>query len=123
MEDEDSNSEVAKVLKKMRGLGDKFSGLVIPIHHYGKAASTGMRGGSVWRAGADVVLSVLCDRNDLTGEIDGPARACFGGAPHPRRWQGKSVAVEAAGYQRIQLTLGIPGRPKIDASENSGAIL
>jgi hypothetical protein len=71
MEDEDSNSEVAKAIKKMRDLGDRFGGLVIPIHHYGKTASTGLRGGSAWRAGADVVLSVLCDRNDLTGEISG----------------------------------------------------
>ena len=41
MEDEDSNSEVAKAIKKMRDLGDKFEGLVIPIHHYGKTATTG----------------------------------------------------------------------------------
>jgi hypothetical protein len=69
MEDEDSNSEVAKAIKKMRSLGAKFNGLVVPIHHYGKTAATGLRGGSAWRAGADVVLSVLCDRNELTGEV------------------------------------------------------
>jgi hypothetical protein len=69
MEDEDSNSEVAKAIKKMRVLGTKFGGLVVPIHHYGKTATTGLRGGSAWRAGADVVLSVLCDRNELTGEV------------------------------------------------------
>jgi hypothetical protein len=71
MEDEDSNSEVAKAIKKMRDLGDKFRGLVIPIHHYGKSATTGLRGGSAWRAGADVVLSVIADRKELTGEISG----------------------------------------------------
>jgi AAA domain len=69
MEDEDSNSEVAKAIKRMRVLSAKFNGLVVPIHHYGKAAATGLRGGSAWRAGADVVLSVLCDRNELTGEV------------------------------------------------------
>jgi AAA domain len=69
MDDEDSNSEVAKAIKKMRHLSAKFNGLVVPIHHYGKTATTGLRGGSAWRAGADVVLSVLCDRNELTGEV------------------------------------------------------
>lgn len=33
MEDEDKNSEVAKAIRKMRTLGAKFGGLVIPIHH------------------------------------------------------------------------------------------
>jgi RecA-family ATPase len=69
MEDEDSNSEVAKAIRKMRDLGDKFKGLVIPIHHYGKSAATGLRGGSAWRAGADVVLSVIAERNELTGKV------------------------------------------------------
>jgi AAA domain len=71
MEDENSNSEVAKAIAKMRVVGEKFEGLVIPIHHYGKTASSGLRGGSAWRAGADVVLSVICNRNELTGEISG----------------------------------------------------
>jgi hypothetical protein len=71
MEDEDSNSEVAKAIKKMRELGDKFKGLIIPIHHYGKTATTGLRGASAWRAGADVVLSVVADRKEQTGEITG----------------------------------------------------
>jgi hypothetical protein len=71
MEDEDRNSEVARAIRKMRDLGDKFEGLVIPIHHYGKSAATGLRGGSAWRAGADVVLSVIAERNELTGKVSG----------------------------------------------------
>jgi len=66
LEDEDKNSEVAKAIRKMRLLGETFGGLVVPIHHYGKTAATGLRGGSAWRAGADVVLSVIADRKEQT---------------------------------------------------------
>jgi hypothetical protein len=69
MEDEDKNSEVAKAISKMRRLGRTFGGLVVPIHHYGKTAATGLRGGSAWRAGADVVLSVIAERNEITGKV------------------------------------------------------
>jgi hypothetical protein len=69
LEDEDKNSEVAKAIRKMRKIGATLGGLVVPIHHYGKTATTGLRGGSAWRAGADVVLSVIAERKELTGEI------------------------------------------------------
>jgi hypothetical protein len=71
LEDEDKNSEVAKAIRKMRQLSALFGGLLIPLHHYGKTAVTGLRGGSAWRAGADVVLSVIAERKELTGEIAG----------------------------------------------------
>jgi hypothetical protein len=71
LEDEDKASEVAKALKKMRALGEKFGGLVMPVHHYGKTATTGLRGSSGWRAGADVVLSAIAERKESTGEITG----------------------------------------------------
>jgi hypothetical protein len=67
--DEDKNSEVAKAIRAMRQLGARFRGLLIPIHHYGKTVITGLRGGSAWRAGADVVLSVIAERKELTGEV------------------------------------------------------
>lgn len=69
LEDEDDNSEAARTIRKMRALGRATGALIIPVHHYGKAATTGLRGGSGWRAGADVVISVLADRNDITGEV------------------------------------------------------
>jgi len=69
LDDEDDNSEVARTIRKMRLLGNAIGALIIPIHHYGKAATTGLRGGSGWRAGADVVISVLADRDGLTGKV------------------------------------------------------
>ncbi len=69
LQDEDDNSEVARTIRKMRRLSSAIGALIIPIHHYGKAATTGLRGGSGWRAGADVVISVLAARNDITGEV------------------------------------------------------
>ncbi|MEH2570263.1 AAA family ATPase [Bradyrhizobium sp. AZCC 2289] len=71
MEDENSNSEIAKVIAKLREFEAKTNGLVVPVHHYGKQDSSGLRGGSLWRGGADVVLSVLADRDDRTGKVSG----------------------------------------------------
>jgi hypothetical protein len=69
LQDEDDNSEVARTIRKMRLLGNALGALIIPVHHYGKAATTGLRGGSGWRAGADVVISILADRDGLTGKV------------------------------------------------------
>ena len=71
LENEDKNSEVARAIRQTRWIGAGFEGLMIPVHHYGKTAATGLRGGSGWRAGADVVLSVIADRKELTGEVTG----------------------------------------------------
>jgi hypothetical protein len=71
LEDEDKNSEVARAIRKMRRLGARLGGLIVPIHHYGKSATTGLRGGSAWRAGADVVISVIANRDELTGKVTG----------------------------------------------------
>jgi hypothetical protein len=71
LEDEDNNSEVARAIRHLRRIGAAFGGLMIPVHHYGKTAATGLRGGSAWRAGADVVMSVIAERKELTGEVTG----------------------------------------------------
>ncbi|MCA1474766.1 MULTISPECIES: AAA family ATPase [unclassified Bradyrhizobium] len=71
MEDENSNAEIAKVIGKLREFEERTTGLVIPVHHYGKQDAAGLRGGSLWRGGADVVLSVLADRDDRTGKVSG----------------------------------------------------
>ncbi len=70
LDDEDHNSEAARTIRKMRALGKACGGaLIMPVHHYGKTVATGLRGGSSWRAGADVVISVLADRDDTTGDV------------------------------------------------------
>lgn len=68
LSDENDNSEAAKIIRQIRRIGDAAHALMIPVHHYGKGQETGLRGASGWRAGCDVVLSVLCDRNEITGE-------------------------------------------------------
>lgn len=69
MQDEDSNAEAARAIRRLKTLGDALSVLVIGVHHFGKDPTTGLRGASAWRAGADTVLSVLAERNQITGEV------------------------------------------------------
>ena len=69
LEDENDNSEASKIIRAMKAIGDDLDALVMPIHHYGKGAETGLRGASAWRAGSDSVLSITADRNQLTGLV------------------------------------------------------
>lgn len=69
LDDEDDNSEAAKTIRVMKTLGSAVGAVMIPVHHYGKGQETGLRGASGWRAGCDSVLSVLADRNQITGKV------------------------------------------------------
>jgi RecA-family ATPase len=70
LDDENNNSEAARTIRAIKGLGEKVGDvLMIPVHHYGKAATTGLRGASGWKAGCDTILSVLADRNEVTGKV------------------------------------------------------
>lgn len=69
MKDENDAAEAQQVLRHMRMLGEPIGALVMPIHHYGKTEETGLRGSSAYRGGADAVLSILADRNQVTGEV------------------------------------------------------
>jgi len=69
MQDENDNSEAAKILKVLATMSQTLDCLVLPVHHYGKGAETGLRGASAWRAGSDAVLSVTAERNHLTGIV------------------------------------------------------
>jgi len=71
MQDENDNSEAARIIRALKVIGDALDVLLIPIHHYGKGAETGLRGASAWRAGCDAVLSITADRNQLTGVVSG----------------------------------------------------
>ena len=71
LQDENDNSEASKVIRAMKVIGDALDVLLIPVHHYGKGAETGLRGASAWRAGCDAVLSITADRNQLTGVVSG----------------------------------------------------
>jgi hypothetical protein len=67
--DENDNSEAAKIIRHMRQIGDAIGAVMIPVHHYGKGQETGLRGASGWRANCDAVLSITCDRNQITGAV------------------------------------------------------
>ena len=69
LENENDNSEAARLVRAMKVIGEELDVLVIPIHHYGKGAETGLRGASAWRAGCDAVLSITAERNELTGVV------------------------------------------------------
>ena len=71
LQDENDNSEAAKVIRALKVIGEALDVLLIPVHHYGKGAETGLRGASAWRAGCDAVLSITADRNQLTGVVSG----------------------------------------------------
>ena len=71
LQDENDNSEASKVIRAMKVIGDELDVLMVPIHHYGKGAETGLRGASAWRAGCDAVLSITAERNQLTGVVSG----------------------------------------------------
>jgi AAA domain len=68
IDDENSNSEIGKISRHLREVEEKLDGLVIPIHHYGKSSTAGLRGGSLWKGTADVVLSTTCDKDETSGE-------------------------------------------------------
>ena len=63
--DEDSNAEANQIMRKVRLITDAVGALVMPVHHYGKSASSGLRGASAYRGSADAVLAVTADRNEL----------------------------------------------------------
>ena len=71
LQDENDNSEAAKVIRALKVIGEALDVLMIPIHHYGKGAETGLRGASAWRAGCDAVLSIMAERNNITGVVSG----------------------------------------------------
>lgn len=71
LKDENDNAEAARAIRQMNELSRALGVVVIPVHHYGKGQETGLRGASAWRAGADTVVSVLAERNEITGHVAG----------------------------------------------------
>jgi RecA-family ATPase len=74
VQDENANAEVAGVCRLMRQIGQSVGAVIIPVHHYGKDAGTGLRGASAWHAAADVVVSVTADI-DIDGRVSNRALA------------------------------------------------
>ena len=68
LQDENDAAQVNAAIRVLRQIGEALGAVVIPVHHYGKAASTGLRGSSAYRGGADAVLSVLAERDEISGD-------------------------------------------------------
>jgi hypothetical protein len=68
LEDENDAAKVNAAMRVLRQISDALGAVIIPVHHYGKAATTGLRGSSAFRGAADVVISVLAERDETTGE-------------------------------------------------------
>ena len=68
MKDEDDNAEATKICNILRSIFEDTAALMAPVHHYGKNATSGLRGASAWKASADVVEGVLADIDALSGE-------------------------------------------------------
>jgi hypothetical protein len=64
----ETGDEAHRVCNIMRPIGLAIGATVIPVHHYGKDPSTGLRGPSTWTEVADVILSFTGDIS-LTGEV------------------------------------------------------
>lgn len=69
LKDENDNAEANRIIRSLKWIHSRTGALVVPLHHYGKSAETGLRGASAWKGGTDVILSVLADRNEITGTV------------------------------------------------------
>jgi hypothetical protein len=58
LKEEDDNAEAARVCRLLRRLGDHINGVMVPVHHYGKDPSRGLRGASAWTFNTDMALAV-----------------------------------------------------------------
>jgi AAA domain/Primase C terminal 1 (PriCT-1) len=127
MQDENSNAEVSQVCSIMRRIGDSIGVVVIPIHHYGKDAGTGLRGASAWRGAADVVISVTADIEPTTGKIDNrglaiaKARDAEQGPLAPFRLDYVKLGVDEDGDEFGTLVVRAdPERPQYDPARKRG---
>lgn len=125
LENENDNSEVARAIAKMRELARKSGAVIMPIHHFGKSTLNGLRGGSAWRDGADVVLAVLVDQDTKTRRLeidkarDGPDGPI---APFAFRWLqlGVSDDGEPYGSHVVEPLLGRAGSISARAANGAG---
>jgi hypothetical protein len=68
-DDENDNSEASSMIKVMKDIGKATGAIVVPVHHYGKASTGGLRGASAFHGGTDVVLSVLAEIDRTEGTV------------------------------------------------------
>lgn len=69
MKDENDNAEASRIVAALQQMGRTIGALILPVHHYGKSETTGLRGASAFRANADGLISVNATRNEITGKV------------------------------------------------------
>jgi len=116
MQDENSNAEVSKVCSIMRHIGESVGAMIIPVHHYGKDAETGLRGASAWRGAADVTISVTAKIDQLTGKASNRelalAKARDADGASARTWdtRGRRTSGHPPSLTVSQISVSVPSR-------------
>lgn len=67
LEDENKNSEAALVMRRLGDIARTYGVLIMPVHHFGKEAGTGLRGASAFSGGADAILACKAGIDPQTG--------------------------------------------------------
>ena len=68
IKDENAAGELSQVCKAATEIGDSIGAATIPLAHYGKDKSTGIRGSSATRGFGESVLAIMGDRDETTGK-------------------------------------------------------
>jgi KaiC/GvpD/RAD55 family RecA-like ATPase len=68
LEDENAASDVVKLCKRARAIGDACQALHILVHHFGKDEERLFRGSSAWRDNIDHGFSIFTERANRTAE-------------------------------------------------------
>jgi hypothetical protein len=67
--EENDASEANAICGKLRDFGKRVGAVVVPIHHFGKDTSKGMRGSQAYFAAADYVIACTAEISPVTGEV------------------------------------------------------
>lgn len=67
IKDENAAGEMNALCRGLREIGDAIGAATLPIAHYGKSQETGILGSSATRGFGESVISILADRDELTG--------------------------------------------------------
>lgn len=70
IENENDNSQIASLMKVLKGVGEAVGVFVFGVHHFGKTTETGLRGASAFTDNSDIVIAVLADRDQINGRVE-----------------------------------------------------
>ena len=71
IEDENSNAEAGRIMRKLGDIAKRLDVLILVVAHLGKNAEAGTRGASAYGAGAESIITVLADIDQRHGELIG----------------------------------------------------